>query len=220
MDHVLALASPSPCAPSARLRAALLWLGVSAGAALAVATLGPGALGLVRAPGTTFAALLVQCCTVVALVAVGGLWLAATEVARTVVLRAGWRGRPRRVGPVRAGLLALCGITVLAAPAAAAAAHPDPADPAPAGPAPGLAGLPLPDRPLGGTGGTGGTGERVVVRPGDTLWAIAARALGPGATAGEVAAYWPRIQARNRAVVGPDPDRILPGQVLHLPPLP
>ncbi|MFJ9314012.1 LysM peptidoglycan-binding domain-containing protein [Pimelobacter simplex] len=198
--------------PAARRRAALLWLGVSAAAVLAGLTLGPGALRLVRAPGTTFAELLVQCCTTAALVAVAGLWLAATDVARAVVLR-----RPGRVGPVRATLLALCGITALAASAApAGAADPPPAVPAPApAPVPSLAGLPLPDRPTG----TRSAPDRldVVVRPGDTLWAIAERALGPGATAGEVAAHWPRIHARNAAVIGPDPDRIRPGQLLHLP---
>ncbi|WP_377323858.1 LysM peptidoglycan-binding domain-containing protein [Pimelobacter simplex] len=197
--------------PAARRRAALLWLGVSAAAVLAGLTLGPGALRLVRlvrAPGTTFAELLVQCCTAIALVAVAGLWLAATDVARAVVLR-----RPGRVGPVRAALLALCGITALAGTAAPAGA----ADPPPA-PAPSLAGLPLPDRPTGTRSEPGRL--HLVVRPGDTLWAIAERALGPGATAREVAAHWPRIHVRNAAVIGPDPDRIRPGQLLHLPPPP
>ncbi|MCG8151903.1 LysM peptidoglycan-binding domain-containing protein [Pimelobacter simplex] len=146
------------------------------------------------------------------MVAVAGLWLAATDVARAVVLRRPGRAGPVRVGPVRAVLLALCGITALAGTAAPAGA----ADPPPA-PAPGLAGLPLPDRP---TGTRSEPSRQVVVRPGDTLWAIAERALGPGATAREVAAHWPRIHARNAAVIGPDPDRIRPGQLLHLPPPP
>ncbi len=57
----------------------------------------------------------------------------------------------------------------------------------------------------------------VVVHRGDTLWAIAARDLGPDATDAEVAAHWPRWFAANREVVGSDPDRILPGQVLSRP---
>ncbi len=57
----------------------------------------------------------------------------------------------------------------------------------------------------------------VVVRRGDTLWSIAARHLGEGATDAEVAAAWPRWYAANRAVVGPDPDLLRPGQVLHAP---
>lgn len=57
----------------------------------------------------------------------------------------------------------------------------------------------------------------VVVRRGDSLWAVAARHLGPGATDAEIAAAWPRWYAANREVVGPDPDVLLPGQVLRAP---
>jgi resuscitation-promoting factor RpfA len=57
----------------------------------------------------------------------------------------------------------------------------------------------------------------VVVRAGDTLWAIVERHLGPHATAAEVAAEWPRWHATNRATLGEDPDRLLPGQVLQPP---
>ncbi|WP_088320933.1 LysM peptidoglycan-binding domain-containing protein [Kineosporia sp. R_H_3] len=57
----------------------------------------------------------------------------------------------------------------------------------------------------------------VVVRAGDTLWTIVERHLGPHATAAEVAAEWPRWHATNRAVLGDDPDRLLPGQVLQPP---
>jgi len=59
--------------------------------------------------------------------------------------------------------------------------------------------------------------DHVVVRPGDTLWGIAARHLGPGADEADVAAAWPRWHAANRAVIGQRPDLILPGQVLRLP---
>ena len=57
----------------------------------------------------------------------------------------------------------------------------------------------------------------VVVRRGDTLWSIAARQLGADASEAEVAAAWPRWFAANRAVVGADPDLLLPGQVLRAP---
>ncbi len=59
--------------------------------------------------------------------------------------------------------------------------------------------------------------EDVVVRRGDTLWDIAARHLGPGASAAEIAAEWPRWHAANQALVGPDPDLIRPGQRLSPP---
>lgn len=57
----------------------------------------------------------------------------------------------------------------------------------------------------------------VRVRPGDSLWAIAARSLGPRAGPGEVAAEWPRWFAANREVIGPDPDLLQPGQWLAAP---
>lgn len=60
-------------------------------------------------------------------------------------------------------------------------------------------------------------GRHVTVRPGDSLWAIAARDLGPGASGAEVATAWPRWWAANRPVVGADPDVIHPGQRLSAP---
>jgi nucleoid-associated protein YgaU len=53
-----------------------------------------------------------------------------------------------------------------------------------------------------------------VVRRGDTLWALAARALPAGATDAQIAAEWPRWYAANRAVVGSDPDHLEPGMRL------
>jgi nucleoid-associated protein YgaU len=57
----------------------------------------------------------------------------------------------------------------------------------------------------------------VTVRPGDSLWAIAARSLGPGSTNAEVAAEWPRWYALNRTRIGPDPDLLATGTVLTVP---
>ena len=59
--------------------------------------------------------------------------------------------------------------------------------------------------------------EDVAVRAGDTLWSIAVRHLGPDARSDEVARAWPVWWRANRAVIGEDPDLILPGQVLHVP---
>jgi hypothetical protein len=88
--------------------------------------------------------------------------------------------------------------------------------PPPVPPAPSTA---QPTAPLpGAVRAVPGTGEPdVVVRRGDTLWAIAARHLPAGATASQVALEWPRWWAANRDVVGDDPDRLLPGQLLHAP---
>ena len=57
----------------------------------------------------------------------------------------------------------------------------------------------------------------VVVRPGDSLWALAARDLGPHAAPVRVAQEWPRWWAANRGVIGDDPDLIHPGTVLDRP---
>lgn len=57
----------------------------------------------------------------------------------------------------------------------------------------------------------------VVVAAGDTLWSVAARALGPSATTQQVAAAWPAWWAANRDVVGADPHLIRPGTRLTPP---
>jgi nucleoid-associated protein YgaU len=103
----------------------------------------------------------------------------------------------------------------------AGAADADPADPAvPAVPAvadtggpEALAGLPLPER---AEGPAHRWATHVVVHAGDSLWSIAARDLGGRARDPAVTARWHRVYATNRAVIGPDPDLIRPGQVLEI----
>ncbi len=118
------------------------------------------------------------------------------------------------------------------APRAGNQAAPGP-DPASGGPATGHPPLPgwVPDRPVvraqpdprlmgAGRDVVDAEGEvDVVVRRGDTLWGLVHRHLGAGATEAEVAAVWPRWYAANRAVIGADPDLLLPGQVLRVPDL-
>jgi nucleoid-associated protein YgaU len=62
-----------------------------------------------------------------------------------------------------------------------------------------------------------GRHDRVVVAPGDSLWSIAARGLGQGASNAATASAWHRWYAANREVIGPDPDLIYPGERLHPP---
>jgi hypothetical protein len=57
----------------------------------------------------------------------------------------------------------------------------------------------------------------VTVGAGDTLWDIAAKDLGKLATDTEIAAHWPKWYSANKAVIGPDPAVLLPGQVLLAP---
>lgn len=146
-----------------------------------------------------------------------------------------------RVAPsvVRAGVAAALGgslalgtasLGASPAPTAASAVHStvaataasDPASPSPSHP---------PDRPPSPPGDVGlvssapaparpSVDAHVVVQRGDSLWAIAARHLGPHAGAGEIAHAWQRWYAANRDVIGDDPDLIRPGQLLVPPPDP
>jgi hypothetical protein len=65
-----------------------------------------------------------------------------------------------------------------------------------------------------------GTALRVLVRPGDSLWRIAAQHLPRDASPARIARTWPRWYAANRAVIGTDPNRIMPGQQLQAPTTP
>ncbi|WP_227488321.1 LysM peptidoglycan-binding domain-containing protein [Brachybacterium subflavum] len=58
----------------------------------------------------------------------------------------------------------------------------------------------------------------VVVKDGDSLWSISDDLMGVGTDhPGAVSEAWPELFAANADVVGPDPDRIEPGQVLTVP---
>ncbi len=125
-------------------------------------------------------------------------------------------------GPVRVVGTAVAGALAPAAGTAADAALPDPGgspapDPGWTPTAPAVRAQPDVSVVTGRTTTPARDPGEVVVHRGDSLWSIAARHLGAGATDSEVAAAWPRWYAANRDVVGPDPDRLLPGQVLHAP---
>lgn len=66
-------------------------------------------------------------------------------------------------------------------------------------------------------------GREVVVRRGDHLWRLAVRELrrsGRHPDVHEVAAYWRRVVERNRdRIASGDPDLIVPGEVVVLPPV-
>lgn len=100
-----------------------------------------------------------------------------------------------------------------AAPPLPAAVGPDAGAATGVTPAPGGAAEGSADGPADGARG----GAEHVVVPGDTLWALAERRLGPGATDAQVAAAWPTWWSANREAVGEDPHLLLPGTRL-LPP--
>ncbi len=78
--------------------------------------------------------------------------------------------------------------------------------------------LDWPGKPRSGTeSDAAAAGSGVVVLRGDSLWSIAARHLGADATDIQIDTAWRAWYATNRDVVGPDPDLILPGQILTPP---
>ena len=77
-----------------------------------------------------------------------------------------------------------------------------------------LEGLTLPDRPMIVI-----PVATVTVAPGDTLWGLAAEHLPDRSSAADIAESCARWYVTNRHVVGPDPDLIVPGQVLTPPPI-
>ncbi len=156
--------------------------------------------------------------------AAGTLLVAARSLRDTGTSTA---GTPRWVPrTVRVLVPALLGVAVTTAPAVAGT-DPGTADPDASAPRSTLTGLPVPDRvptrdPADGTAAdtaADSAGRTVLVRPGDSLWRITARLLPPGSRAAAVDRGWRRIARANAAGV-PDPDLILPGTRLRVPPLP
>jgi hypothetical protein len=172
-----------------------------------------------------FDAWLVLGCAAATLVAATWLWVLVVLVAHEARRGSG----PTRVVPrvVRRLVLAACGVGLVGS--LGPPVHADPSRSP-------LAGLPLPDRPTASA--TRPTGERpeatsaTVIRDGghrartvrvvrgDSLWALAVDGLPEGASLADVDQRWRAIHAANRAVIGDDPDLILPGQQLRLPPSP
>jgi hypothetical protein len=155
-------------------------------------------------------------CSLLALVGCASwAWLGALAV-----LREAWLGRPAGAAVtlprrVRRLVLVACGVAVAGALAQPASAVPGRArDP--------LDGLPLPERAVGAAHASSplasAPSTTVTVRVGDCLWSLASADLGADAPIAAVQARWRRIYRLNKAVIGPDPELIRPGQILQLPP--
>ena len=180
-----------------------------------VALLAPGAAGLLAdVGGRSFPD---------ALMAVGSLVTLAIAswcllVAAAVVLG----GSPRLIAVLAPSMLRRTLLAGVAGALVVAPAHAGQIA-TPESPQHSVSGLPLPDRPgdVVVVSHTPSTGSRVAaqaveVRRGDTLWAIAARALADDATEAEIAHATHLWHQTNRDVIGDDPDLIVPAQ--HLTP--
>lgn len=140
-----------------------------------------------------------------ALVVVGAVALEARTHGRIRLAR--HTGCPARVRLWLLGLFVALFACITPAQASDAGSGPGPATTLDAA----LDGLPLPDRAIGGTP------RVVVVRPGDSLWAIARVALPRTADEATVARTVAALHALNRRTIGPDPDLIQPGQHIVFP---
>lgn len=204
------------------LTAAALALRLSAGTVLAVGERATSGGSVRTLPLTDLVA--AGCATVLGAAVLWLLLVTALTVLEVLAGRAGPTARALSPTIVRRLVLAGCGVAVAAVsatPAAATALSPGPAG----GDA--LAGLPLPDRTAGAVVRRVGSdalaapaapGSRTHrVRPGETLWSIAASLLPAGAGSGEVDATWRGVYRANRAAVGDDPDLLIVGTLLRLP---
>lgn len=189
------------------VRCLLVWLlaslALGAVAGLALPTARPSVTG-------PFDQLVVRLASVALLACAGWGWIVATLVVAGVL-----RGATSRVpapAVVRRLLLSACGAalsTGLATGAVGGGVAPALAD------GPSLAGLPFPDRAVATAHPHPAT--IVTVRPGDTLWSLAADHLRAGADDREIADACRHLYQLNRAAIGDDPDLIEPGLRLAVP---
>lgn len=200
------------------VRLFLLLLTVAATGAAVLALTEPW---LPRLPTTTggpgFAGLVTSGCAVALLACWAWLALGTVLVAVEALLATAPPPGLRLVRVPRALRIlvpVLVGAAVTAAPASASTDTGPAGDRARVAATTPAAGLPLPDRALTQQP----AGRTVLVRPGDTLWAITARLLPAGAGTAAVDRGWRRVAHANADRV-PDPDLIRPGTRLRIPPL-
>ena len=199
--------------PAPVSRCFMVWLLVSLACAAGVRFLAADLSG----PSAAFDVLLPQVAALVLLACAGWFWWVTTWTTLAAARGTTWSipGCPRAL---QRALLGACGLALvgLGSPALAdPTAHPGPSI---------VAGLPLPQRASGtehiptlpSRGFTSTRSDRLVVRPGDTLWDLAAAALPPDASDAEITSGWHALYAANRDVLT-DPDLIYPGTPLERP---
>jgi hypothetical protein len=194
-------------------RAGSVWLAATAAVGGATALLVPMLQPATGAGAEqSFEDLLTRVCTLVLLGCAAWAWLVTSVVAWEAARASGGRrlaARRRGVPPAyRRFLLGACGVALSTGLTAPALATPGPIHlvPRPAAAAPHET---VPPRL--------GVARDIVVRPGDSLWHLAAERLPRHASNATIAQTWHRLYRANAAVIGADPDRIEPGQRLAEP---
>ena len=179
---------------------------LTAAAALSLCLLGPDSRAAGAAvAGTDFPRALIGLCTLLQLSVSG--WI-------VLVVGASMTSRsPRLICAVTPRLLRRALFVGAVGTLTFVPAHADPAAVPGHMPTHEITGLRLPDRPLGRE-----SDPTVVVRAGDTLWAIAAASLPDGSSDADIASTCARWHVANREVIGDDPDLIFPAQRLIPPP--
>ena len=206
--YVLTACLPRPTQLASELRSPRAWV-ADVGPDAAVATLASGLLWLIA------------------------LWVACGLTAIAVSVLPGRLGRlgravTDRVTPaaLRRLMITAAGTSIMLSPTAAVAAPATGGPQAPPGAVSALPplGWPLDPRPGPVTGHGSAppgaqprSGDRVTVRPGDSLWSLAAQRLGARPSAARIQAEWPRWYAANRRVIGADPNLLQPGTSLLAP---
>jgi hypothetical protein len=191
-------------------RCLVVWLTATAAVTALLGLLTPLAL----APAAHFDEVLVRACALAGSVAAAWLWLLTTVVVVEATTGTRAWGVP---ASLRRLVLTACGVAILTGLVVPAQATPGEQH-RDRRPVAVLTGLPLPDRAETPPPPRPSRAPAdVVVRPGDTLWDLAADDLGPAADDAAIDARWREIYAHNRGVIGPDPDLIQPAQRLRLP---
>lgn len=186
----------------------------AAGVAAAVAPSAPQACSQVVGPD--FPAALIALAQLTALAVAGWILLLLLSALAHVRLPGVPRAlRSALIAPAAVGVIS---VVAIAGPAQADQRHD-------------VAGLPLPDRPVAAapleqnetppdppTAHPADAGpSTITVRPGDTLWLLAALDLPADASPTQITHAWHAWYDANRDVVGADPDLLQPGQVLTAP---
>ena len=219
-----------------RSRAFVVALSVISGATTAGSSLLRGLLATAsRMDGAEAAVLLVSHALLLAAL----IWVCLASLA---VVAEVWRGQVGQAGPavpllVRRGVLAACGVALIGSVAAGPAhaeddvrrealhglqmptrlaAEPDSAT-LPPHPGPAMSVRSVEAAALKAAPKAAPKAEHLV-QSGESLWTIAAAGLPSRASDDAISARWRAIWHLNSAALGSDPDHIVPGQLLRLPP--